>query len=170
MNATGRQQQILGAIRTALDYTLVVLYGGAALGTLTAVLRARAHADPGGGWAMLRLSYYIVSSYYWRAMLAGALLFAGGSLLKRSRAPGVLIGVVGGLVAAALGVLVVYSPAPPWMPMQFIFAFGYLPIPMPPLLGLLFGLIVLPRSVAATARDFSTRHFVALVPLLLAVF
>jgi len=168
--ATGSNRQLLiSAVRTTIDYVLVVLYGSLMLLALGASLRAgHGRGHPGELWGTLRYGYYLTTSFYFRAILFGLVLFAGAWGLHRLRTPRTLIALLGAFAAALLSFFLVFDRTrSPTIPLEFIFGFGYLPIPIPPLLGIVYGALILHRDAAGKATRLSPRHWAALLPLAL---
>ena len=168
--ATGSNRQLLiSAVRTTTDYVLIVLYGSLMLLALGASLRAGlGRSQPGELWGTLRYGYYLTTSFYFRAILFGLVHFAGAWGLRRLRIPRTLIALLGAIAAAVLSFFLVFDSArSPTIPLEFIFAFGYLPIPIPPFLGIVYGALILPRDAAGQAPRLSLRHWAVLLPLAL---
>lgn len=168
--ATGSNRQVLiSAVRTTADYVLMVLYGSLMLLAVGAGLRAgHGRSQPSELWSTLRYGYYLTTSFYFRATLFGLVLFAGAWGLRRLRIPRTLIALVGAIAAGVLSFFLAFDPTrSPTIPLEFIFAFGYLPIPIHPLLGIIYGALILPRDATSQATRLSLRHWAVLVPLAL---
>ncbi len=170
--ATGSNRQFLiSAVRSTTDYVLIVLYGSLMLLALGASLRAgHGQGHAGDLWVTLRYGYYLTTSFYFRAILFGLVLFVGAWGLRRLRLPRSVIAVLGTIAGAVLSFFLVFDPArSPTIPLEFIFGFGYLPIPIPPFLGIVYGALILPRDAAGQATRLSPRHWAVLLPLALMV-
>jgi hypothetical protein len=75
---------------------------------------------------------------------------------------------LGAVAAAVLSFFMVYVPTQsPTVPMPFLLGLGYLPIPIPPLFGLLFGAFILPRRANPEPSRLAVRHWVILLPAVL---
>ena len=111
--AAGNNRQILiSAVRTTADYVLMVLYGSLMLLALGVILRAGHRRNPPGElWGTLRYGYYLTTSFYFRAILFGLVLFAGAWGLRRLRIPRTLIALLGAIAAAVLSFFLVFDPA-----------------------------------------------------------
>ena len=88
--------------------------------------------------------------------------------MHRLRIPRTLIAALGAIAAAILSFFLVFDAAKsPTIPLEFIFGFGYLPIPIPPFLGIVYGALILPRGAANQMTRLSLRHWAVLLPLAL---
>ena len=127
---------------------------------LGASLRAgHGRSHPGDLWGALRYGYYLTTSFYFRAILFGMILFAGARGLHRLAISRTLVAALCAFAAAILSFFLVFDPArSPTIPLEFIFGFGYLPIPIPPLLGIVYGALILPRDAVGQATRLSLRH------------